>query len=409
MTRQRCTGRTGSNEDSRCASTTGDSASALPSPDRAAVKTRSGLHEPTPPSIVAAINEDAAAIDEAFGAYREQRSEEMRERREAKQESAAPTSVASWEAGWERYGKERDEARVVESVIAWTHSPEPMVIVGGEMRRLAEIAPYLRPEVVEDLATARATPTLLAHEMPDPRAMVTGPLSLAFLPGLDAAPRGRKAPHPLLRQRDLGQYFTPPWLADVVARLARVRGRVVLEPSAGSGNIVAACLAAGAAKVIACEIDPAMCARLRERFINEPVQVIEGDFLSLPAALFDNVEAIAGNPPYDGGMDSDHLAKIADIVERHERLDAPVEPALLLRTVALHSQERYERVWSRLSVRELIACPDRIAFEIDGRTGEAGKIDVSVMRIGWRLPNDRDAIGFVREPAAGPVFGAVGT
>ncbi len=235
------------------------------------------------------------------------------------------------------------------------------------------------------------------------------PATLLLLPGMDAAPRGRRAPDERVRQKELGQYFTPPWLAAEVVKTARVDGLTVLEPSAGSGNIVAELLKAGAAKVIAIDIDPRMCAALRRRFVNENVEVICADFLSVPLASLDHIDAIVGNPPYDKGTDSDHLARIADLIERQERAPTRadfVEASLLVRTVVLHSKDRARRVWDRLSVRELVACEDRIAFEIDGVTGDAGKIDVSIMRLGWRLPGEADAIRFVREPAAMQAVGS---
>ncbi len=187
-------------------------------------------------------------------------------------------------------------------------------------------------------------------------------------------------PPPSTRRAALGQYFTPPWLAAEVARIADVEGLVVLEPSAGDGAIVEACLEAGADQVIACEIDPRMVGRLRERFAGQPVHVVEGDFLTLPLSSFDWADVICANPPYDRGMDSDHLARIADVLE-HIRGDEMPRAALLLRTVALHGGDRFERVWSRLAVTNIYPCADRIPFVIDGDASEPGKIDVSVFRV----------------------------
>lgn len=231
---------------------------------------------------------------------------------------------------------------------------------------------------------------------------MSGALSL---PGLDVAPRGRSAPDERVRQKELGQFFTPAWLAAEVARASPVGGRVVLEPSAGDGAIVEACLRAGARKVIAVELDPRMVAKLVARFVGQAVEVLEGDFLAVPLERFDAVEAIAGNPPYDKGTDSDHLARIADVIMRaEERYLAdgdnadPVEASLLLRTVALHSGDRFARVWSRLDVRELLPCADRIPFVIDGDEGEAGKIDVSIFRLGARVAGERGLCRHIREP-----------
>lgn len=215
---------------------------------------------------------------------------------------------------------------------------------------------------------------------------------------IEATPINALAPF-----RALGQWFTPPWLATEIANLINVRDRSVLEPSAGDGAIVEALIAAGARDVMAVELDPAMCTKLRDRFAGRPVRVIEGDFLTveIDPASFD---CIVGNPPYDKGADSLHLARIADLIEAHERVVSfdVCEAALLLRTVVLHGGKRYERVWSRLAVRSLRACADRIPFlAAGGEPAEAGKIDVSVFRVGARVPGEREPIEWVREPNRG--------
>lgn len=187
------------------------------------------------------------------------------------------------------------------------------------------------------------------------------------------------------RQVALGQWFTPPWLALEVVDTVDVRGLVALEPSAGDGAIVAAALERGADAVIAVEIDPAMCDRMRTRFALEVatgrVEIYCADFLTLEA--LPRFDVAVGNMPYDNGTDSVHLARLADLMVGTER-----EASFLLRTVALHSGERFESVWSRLAVRRLRACADRIAFPPAGAEPvEAGKIDVSIFHL-----VDRDAL-----------------
>lgn len=216
------------------------------------------------------------------------------------------------------------------------------------------------------------------------------------LPGIDM---GAKPPPEAERQVALGQWFTPPWLAAEVAGMLgteRSRGRTVVEPSAGDGAIVRALLDGGAWRVIAVEIDPAMCVKLRERFSKEAadgrVQVIEGDFLTVEIPPFDY---IAGNPPYDDGMDTDHLARIADLLEARPKAQA----SLLLRTVALHSGGRYERVWRRVDVNEMACLPDRVPFlAAGGEAGDAGKIDVSIFRLQSNNAAAPRRVRWVREP-----------
>lgn len=202
------------------------------------------------------------------------------------------------------------------------------------------------------------------------------------LPGVDVERRAPSValPPEAYRQAGLGQWFTPPWLAAEVAAMAGVRGLVVLEPSAGSGRIVRACLDAGARRVIAYEIDPRWAAELRRTFAGEPVDVHEGDFLRAPLdGPAREAERIVGNPPYDHGCDTAHLERYADLLERTRGASA----TMLLRTVALHSAERWDGqggevgrgVWSRVGLVELAPTVHRVPFG-----EEAGKIDVSIFR-----------------------------
>lgn len=226
------------------------------------------------------------------------------------------------------------------------------------------------------------------------------------LPGVDVAQR---APEAAERQIALSQWFTPPALAAEIVDDVEVRGTNVLEPSAGDGAIVHAALEAGASHVIAVEIDPVMCERLRARFEGQPVEVVCADFLTLGfderAPLYPaRWDVMVGNPPYTDGVDGDHLARIAALFDAWRRHAAAVglrdpfgEPAtvagaFLLRTVALHSGDRFDRVWDRLAVTRLRPVSDRVAFPPAGnaKAAEPGKIDVSVFRVCLRddLPPD---------------------
>jgi len=270
---------------------------------------------------------------------------------------------------------------------------------------------------IEAEVAAAATP----ESAPEPVRMVGADrpkVAQTTLPGVDV---GARAPEPSKRQAELGQWFTPPWLAAEVADAVYVEGLRVLEPSAGDGAIVRAVLDAGAEAVLAVEIDPAMAAKLRARFAGEPVDVVEGDFLSLAFAdegdrLHPNGwDVIVGNPPYDDGVDGDHLARIADLLEHATNVATgnagdgwihPIEASLLLRTVALHSGDRFDRVWQRLFVQSLRPVVDRVSFPPAGNVAaaEPGKIDVSIFGVVPRLglPEDADRpIVWVREPEPG--------
>ena len=92
--------------------------------------------------------------------------------------------------------------------------------------------------------------------------------------------------HPKLT---LEQYLTP-WetAAAVVLRVAEdcgLQGKVVLDLGAGAGMLALGCLAAGAARVLCVEIDPAAVEALRANAVNSPfaerVEIIAADVCTL--------------------------------------------------------------------------------------------------------------------------------
>jgi len=83
-------------------------------------------------------------------------------------------------------------------------------------------------------------------------------------------------------KRELGQCFTEATLADKLLKAlpTNVKGKHVLEPSAGDGNLIEAVLQAGAAKVTAIEIDPNYAAALVKRYQgDERVLIVNADFI----------------------------------------------------------------------------------------------------------------------------------
>lgn len=276
----------------------------------------------------------------------------------------------------------------------------------GEQTCARHCIGYVAPKRAAKVSTASAGEadhgamphgTTTEPDQLDPVESVEAVGTLLTLPGVDI---GARAPERSKRQAQLGQWFTPSWLAAETVRLVDVRDRVVLEPSAGDGALVRAALDAGATAVIAVELDPDMCARLEQRFAGECVRVVRGDFLTVSTNhLGREWTVIVGNPPYDKGADSLHLARIAQLIEWRESCgEEAVYAALLLRTVALHSGGRFENVWSSLAVYAMRPCADRIPFLAAGEEGEAGKIDVSAFRVGLRVPGERELVEWLREP-----------
>lgn len=94
-------------------------------------------------------------------------------------------------------------------------------------------------------------------------------------------------------------YPTPQEVIEVMTAGLDLYGKTILEPSAGSGNIVDYCLAAGA-EVIACELDP----KLR-KIAESKCRVIADDFLKLESHQISHIHAIIMNPPFSA--DEKHI------------------------------------------------------------------------------------------------------
>jgi len=106
-------------------------------------------------------------------------------------------------------------------------------------------------------------------------------------------------------KREFDAFYTPADLVERMLDLARLEERtpLVLEPSAGSGNIVAALKARGCT-VLALEIRPESCAQLQAS-VPPPDRIRCVDFLADdPAPAFD---AVVMNPPFSKRQDSAHI------------------------------------------------------------------------------------------------------
>lgn len=79
-----------------------------------------------------------------------------------------------------------------------------------------------------------------------------------------------------------------------------IAGRVILEPSAGKGDIVAALQDAGVKNVIACEINEDLQAILKTK-----CNIIAADFLSVTSEQVSHIDTIVMNPPFSA--DEPHI------------------------------------------------------------------------------------------------------
>lgn len=94
-------------------------------------------------------------------------------------------------------------------------------------------------------------------------------------------------------------YPTPAHVIEQIMMGENVSGKTILEPSAGSGNIVNWCNDHGAKQVLACEIEP----RLRRMLSG--CRLIGNDFLLLQSADVSHIDYIVMNPPFSRA--EDHL------------------------------------------------------------------------------------------------------
>lgn len=207
---------------------------------------------------------------------------------------------------------------------------------------------------------------------------------------------------------DRSQWFTPQPIADRMMRWSGLAPiRTVLEPSAGSGNLVHSatrsrrpegmCEILGSARsntlVTAYELDPYYVEKLSHRFAGDAgVDVRQGSYLDAPGPeeLFD---LGLMNPPFEDGLDGVFLAKAMDECQRI---------IALVRLVALAGKERAEKVWSRCqpdgdwALRGLAVFSERVDF-IAGRAigarkeGESAKADFAVVKLSRRADHERGA------------------
>lgn len=93
-------------------------------------------------------------------------------------------------------------------------------------------------------------------------------------------------------------YPTPKEVIGQMMMGEEVTGKIILEPSAGSGNIVDWLKENGAAEVIACENDP-HCRKL----LADKCRLVADDFLTVTSEQVSHVDMIVMNPPFSKGVE----------------------------------------------------------------------------------------------------------
>lgn len=88
-------------------------------------------------------------------------------------------------------------------------------------------------------------------------------------------------------------YPTPEKVIEEMLKISEVTNKIILEPSAGTGNIVDYCNKMGAKEVLTCEINDKFRAVLAEKS-----NVVGADFLELKAEDISHIDMIVMNPPF---------------------------------------------------------------------------------------------------------------
>ena len=153
----------------------------------------------------------------------------------------------------------------------------------------------------------------------------------------------------------LGQYMTDPRVARALVRWARIGAEDhVLEPGAGSGRIVDACLEAGA-RVTAWELDARFVRYLEARHARDPrVGIWSGDIRRVGATPC-NVAAM--NPPFEDDQEGELLLHCARLAGR---------ACAIIRLHGLAGVERLEHHWTWLQLHRVGVLVPRPPFHGSG-------------------------------------------
>lgn len=191
---------------------------------------------------------------------------------------------------------------------------------------------------------------------------------------------------------DRSSWFTPmPIARRMVAWAGSIKPSSILEPSCGSGNIIAACRERWAyATVEGVELDPHYADACRSRFFGDArTSIFGGSFLD-KQPIGDSHDLCVMNPPYEGGLDGLFIAHAMDLSQR---------VIALVRLAALAGQARHEGVWSRCSpsgdfaLRGLAIFAGRPRFEAGRSIGDredsgSAKADFCAVKLSRRTDDE---------------------
>lgn len=179
------------------------------------------------------------------------------------------------------------------------------------------------------------------------------------------------------------QWLTPPWLARRLVKWVATGARV-LEPSCGTGNLIAALLDSDPRfAVIGLEIDHAMAVHASSRFACEDgVHILQGDFLE-PLVL-PTLDVALMNPPFEANAHMRFVRRALEIV-----------PAVvgIFPASFEYGQERDRELWAtRGAVTHRARLPERVDYGGGGCTSFDSVALRIVRREQPRQPGEQRAV-----------------
>lgn len=146
-------------------------------------------------------------------------------------------------------------------------------------------------------------------------------------------------------------YPTPTDVINTMMLGEDILGKTILEPSAGSGNIVSWLKENGAGEVIACEKDNTL-----QKLLAGKCELISDDFLSVTSDQVSHVDYIVMNPPFSDGVK--HIKHAFDIAPAGCTVISLCNSSNLERRYSSERQELYELV-------ELYGCSEYLGTVFD--------------------------------------------
>lgn len=180
------------------------------------------------------------------------------------------------------------------------------------------------------------------------------------------------------RDATKSQWFTPPWLARRLARWVSRRERFILEPSCGSGNLIAALLALDPSRsFVAIDVDARFVEHARTRFVGASVETRAGDFLRCPLHELPRFDAVVMNPPFEENAHMHFVARALQL--------APVVYGVFPASFE-YGKERDEQLWAPLGA---VTHRARMPFRVDYGGDQSASFDSLALRITRRQERRR--------------------